>query len=35
MEALQRVNLNGYEIVICELEVESNFLRYAMRNLED
>jgi hypothetical protein len=35
MEALQRVRLEGYEMVICELEVEQDYLRRATRYLED
>jgi hypothetical protein len=34
MEALQRVRLEGYEMVICELEVEQDYLRRATRYLE-
>jgi hypothetical protein len=35
MEALQRVKLAGYEIVISELEVEQDYLRRAIRYLEE
>jgi hypothetical protein len=35
MEALQRVKLDGYEIVISELEVEQDYLRRAIRYLEE
>jgi hypothetical protein len=35
MEALQRVKLAWYEFVILELEVELDFLRRAIRYLED
>jgi hypothetical protein len=35
MEALQRVKLAGYEIVITELEVEQDYLRRAIRYLEE
>jgi hypothetical protein len=35
MEALQRVKLPGFEMVITELEVEQDFLRRARRYLED
>lgn len=35
MEALQRVKLDGFEIFIAELEVEQDFLRRAMRYLEE
>jgi hypothetical protein len=35
MEALQRVKLSGFEMVICELENEQNFLRRAIRYLEE
>ncbi len=31
MEALQRVKLDGFEMVISELEVEQDYLRRAMR----
>jgi hypothetical protein len=34
MEALQRVKLEGYNMVICELEVEQDYLRRAARYLE-
>jgi hypothetical protein len=34
MEALQRVKLPGFEMVISELEVEADFLRRAIRYLE-
>jgi hypothetical protein len=33
-EALERVKLSGFEIVIAELEVEQDYLRPAMRHLE-
>jgi glycosyltransferase involved in cell wall biosynthesis len=35
MEALQRVKLAGYEMVISELEIEMEYLRRAKRYLED
>jgi hypothetical protein len=35
MEALQRVKLDGYQMVISELENEMDFLRRAKRYLED
>jgi hypothetical protein len=35
MEALQRVKLAGYEIVISELEVEQDYIRRAIRYLEE
>jgi hypothetical protein len=35
MEALQRVKLSGYDMLICELEVEADYLRRAMRYLEE
>jgi hypothetical protein len=35
MEALQRVKLDGYQIVISELEVEQDYLRRAIRYLEE
>jgi hypothetical protein len=35
MEALQRVKLDGFEMVISELEVEQDYLRRAKRYLED
>jgi hypothetical protein len=35
MEALQRVKLAGYEMVISELEIEMDYLRRATRYLED
>jgi hypothetical protein len=35
MEALQRVKLAGFELVISELEVELDYLRRATRYLED
>jgi hypothetical protein len=35
MEALQRVKLAGFDIVIAELEVELDLLRRATRYLED
>jgi hypothetical protein len=35
MEALQRVKLDGFQMVISELEVEQDYLRRAMRYLED
>jgi hypothetical protein len=34
MEALQRVKLDGLQMVISELEVEQDYLRRAMRYLE-
>jgi hypothetical protein len=34
MESLQRVKLDGYQIVISELEVEQDYLRRAVRYLE-
>lgn len=35
MEALQRVKLEGYDMVIAELEVELDLLRRAKRYLEE
>jgi hypothetical protein len=35
MEALQRVKLDGFQIVISELEVEMDYLRRAKRYLEE
>jgi hypothetical protein len=35
MEALQRVKLDGFQMVISELEVEQDYLRRAMHYLED
>jgi uncharacterized coiled-coil protein SlyX len=35
MEALQRVKLDGFEMVISELEVEMDYLRRTMRYLEE
>jgi hypothetical protein len=35
MEALQRVKLEGFEIVISELETEMDYLRRAQRYWED
>jgi hypothetical protein len=35
MEALQRVKLSGYDMVISELEVELDLLRRAQRYLEE
>jgi hypothetical protein len=35
MEAIQRVKLEGFEIVISELETEMDYLRRAQRYLED
>jgi uncharacterized coiled-coil protein SlyX len=35
MESLQRVKLSGYSAVIAELETELDYLRRAMRYLED
>jgi hypothetical protein len=35
MEALQRVKLAGYEMVISELEIEMDYLRRAARYLEE
>jgi hypothetical protein len=34
MEAIQRAKLDGYEIVISELETEMDYLRRAARYLE-
>jgi hypothetical protein len=34
MEALQRVKLDGFQMVISELEVEQDYLRRAKRYLE-
>jgi hypothetical protein len=34
MEAIQRVKLDGFEIVISELEAEIDYLRRAARYLE-
>ena len=34
MEALQRVKLDGFQMVISELEVELDYLRRAARYLE-
>jgi hypothetical protein len=34
MESLQRVKPDGYQVVITELEVESDYLRGAIRYLE-
>jgi hypothetical protein len=35
MEALQRVKLGGFQMVISELEVEQDYLRRAKRYLEE
>jgi hypothetical protein len=35
MEALQQIKLSGYDMVICELEVELDLLRRAQRYLEE
>jgi hypothetical protein len=35
MEALQRVKLDGYGVVISELETEMDYLRRAKRYLEE
>lgn len=35
MEALQRVELEGFQMVISELEVELDYLRRATRYLEE
>jgi hypothetical protein len=35
MEALQRVKLNGFDVVIAELEVELDLVRRATRYLEE
>jgi hypothetical protein len=35
MEALQRVKLDGFQMVIAELEVEQDYLRRAKRYLEE
>jgi hypothetical protein len=35
MESLQRAKLDGYEIVISELETEMDYLRRATRYLEE
>jgi hypothetical protein len=35
MEALQRAKLDGFEMVISELEVEQDYLRRAKRYLEE
>jgi hypothetical protein len=35
MEAIQRAKVDGYEIVIAELEVEQDYLRRAQRYLEE
>jgi hypothetical protein len=35
MESLQRVKLDGYTVVISELEVELDYLRRATRYLEE
>jgi hypothetical protein len=35
MEAPQRVKLDGFQMVISELEVEQDYLRRAMRYLEE
>ncbi len=35
MEALQRIKLEGYGLVIAELEIERDYLHRAMRYLEE
>ena len=35
LEALQRVKLDGFQMVISELEVEQDYLRRAKRYLEE
>jgi hypothetical protein len=35
LEALQRVKLDGFQMVISELEVEMDYLRRAKRYLEE
>jgi hypothetical protein len=35
MEALQRVKLDGFQMVVSELEVEQDYLRRAKRYLEE
>jgi hypothetical protein len=35
MEAIQRVKLGGYEMVISEMETEMDYLRRARRYLEE
>jgi len=35
MEALQRVKLEGFDVVIAELEIELDLLRRATRYLEE
>ncbi len=35
MESLQRVKLDGFQMVISELEVEMDYLRRAKRYLEE
>ena len=35
MEALQRVKLEGFDMVLAELQVELDFLRRATRYLEE
>jgi hypothetical protein len=35
MEALQRVKLDGFQMIISELEVELDLLRRAQRYLEE
>jgi hypothetical protein len=35
METIQRLKLEGYEIVISELETEMDYLRRAQRYLEE
>jgi hypothetical protein len=35
MEALQRVKLDGFQMVIAKLEVEQDYLRRAKRYLEE
>jgi hypothetical protein len=35
MEALQRVKMDGFQMVISELEVEMDYLRRAKRYLEE
>jgi hypothetical protein len=35
MESLQRIKLDGFQMVISELEVEQDYLRRAKRYLEE
>jgi hypothetical protein len=35
MESLQRVKLDGFQVVLSELEVEMDYLRRAKRYLEE